>query len=513
VKRNPVRGSWLLVCRIAACLVFAALPASGQSPTATGLASLQGTVRDSQHRPLPGVTVDLRGEDGRTIASAQTDAGGVYRFAALVSGNYSLHAEIPQIGEAVTQAALAKGEAKTIDLTLAVASGHAEKASPQGSALGAPEFFDQPQFTVAGVTDTTTLGGHGSTVDVHNRETLAKEAAALGKNEPKNPQPATQHGNENALREAAERAPADFAANFNFGRLLADQGQAKEALPYLQRATQLKDDAEVRHLLGGVEEKLGDPLEAVREYQGAAELDPSDPNLFDWGSELLLHRAAAPAIEVFTKGVQLFPQSIRMQVGLGAAQYANGATTDAIRTICAVSDRNPADPTPYLFLGRIQADENIAFDQVVAELHRFVELQPENAFANYYYAVGLWKQRRNAPEAGDFMEIEALLRKAVQIDPTISDAWLLWGILRAEQKDWLGAISDYKKAIESGPKSEQAHYRLAQAYQRSGDSLPAQKEIEIYQELSQQSAAQEDRERHEIKRFVYTLRQQPQASQ
>src|SRR2546430_13519862 len=45
-----------------------------------------------------------------------------------------------------------------------------------------------------------------------------------------------------------------------------------------------------------------DPLEAVRQYQRAAELDASEPYLFDWGAELLLHHAPEPAIEVFSKG-------------------------------------------------------------------------------------------------------------------------------------------------------------------------------------------------------------------
>ena len=36
------------------------------------------------------------------------------------------------------------------------------------------QFFDQPQFAVAGVTDTTNLGGHGSDTVVRTRETLAK---------------------------------------------------------------------------------------------------------------------------------------------------------------------------------------------------------------------------------------------------------------------------------------------------------------------------------------------------
>ena len=40
--------------------------------------------------------------------------------------------------------------------------------------------------------------------------------------------------------------------------------------------------ADLHHLLGDVDEKLGDSLEAVRHYQRAAELDPSEPHLFDW---------------------------------------------------------------------------------------------------------------------------------------------------------------------------------------------------------------------------------------
>ena len=61
-------------------------------------------------------------------------------------------------------------------------------------------------------------------------------------------------------------------------------------------------------MLGDVEEKLGNSLEAVREYQRAAELNPSEANLFDWGTELLIHRAFEPATEVFNEGNRLFPQ-------------------------------------------------------------------------------------------------------------------------------------------------------------------------------------------------------------
>ena len=80
------------------------------------------------------------------------------------------------------------------------------------------------------------------------------------------------------------------------------------------------------------------------EYQRAAELDPSEPYFFDWGSELLLHRAVEPAIEVFSKGNRLFPHSARMLVALGVAWYSNGSYDQAAQRLCEASDLNPDDP-------------------------------------------------------------------------------------------------------------------------------------------------------------------------
>ena len=60
-----------------------------------------------------------------------------------------------------------------------------------------------------------------------------------------------------------------------------------------------------------------------------AETDPSESNYFDWGTELLVHRAVEPAIEVFSKGNRLFPDSARMLVGLGVAWYSHGSYEQA----------------------------------------------------------------------------------------------------------------------------------------------------------------------------------------
>jgi tetratricopeptide (TPR) repeat protein len=232
-------------------------------------------------------------------------------------------------------------------------------APPASPSSATPQFYDSPKFTVSGVTDTTNIGGHGSDTVVRTRESLAKETATLGKN----PEP---------TRDVAER----------------ERDRAQSLI------SQSPGRADLHHQLAMADEALGDSLAAVREYQRAAELDSIETYIFDWGAELLLHHAPEPALEVFTRGNQLFPKSERILLALGAAQYALGSIDESLARVRAASDLNPGDPAPYLFVGEMNRAEKIPRDAAVEMMQRFVTLHPEIAAANYGYAVALWKSRR-----------------------------------------------------------------------------------------------------------------------
>ena len=62
-------------------------------------------------------------------------------------------------------------------------------------------------------------------------------------------------------------------------------------------------------------------------------MDPSEENLFTWGSELLLHRTYEPAIQVFQQATQRFPDSPRLWIGLGMALYSRGKYEDSIKAL------------------------------------------------------------------------------------------------------------------------------------------------------------------------------------
>lgn len=462
-------------------------------------AILRGHVGDAQGKASAGAEVRLRQKGSTQIRSTHTSAQGEYDFSGLDDGVYAVTVLLNgQIVAEEPSVLIAGKQTKTLDLIL-------RTSAP--SAQSAPQFFDQPQFTVSGVTDTTNLGGHGSDTVVRTRESLAKETVSLG--HPETAAVATNAlATEKSLREALDHDPGSFEANSRLGLLLLQNERAGEAIPYLRHAAEIHPDAaDVLHALGDAAEQLEDPLEAVRQYQRAAELNPSEPFLFDWGAELLLHHAAEPAVQVFTKGHSLHPGSLRMLIGLGAAWFARGANDEAVQRLCEASDLSPNDPTAYLFLGKMLRAETRPSQNELEKLRRFAISQPQNADAKYYYAVALWKSRKD-PQDPVVTEAQSSLVEAIRLNPRSAAAHLQLGIVHAEERDDTNAISEYQKAIQIDPQLEEAHFRLAQAYRQTGEIDKSKKELRIHQQLAQQSAQEVERERHEIRQFVYTLRDQ-----
>ena len=229
------------------------------------------------------------------------------------------------------------------------------------------------------------------------------------------------------FRKALELEPRNYDANHNLGELYIQSRRIAEAVPLLEKAqeirpsynngydlalayfetgklgqaTQLvqnleqtKNTGELHNLLAQIDEKRGDFVSAVNEYEAAAHMDPSDGNLFDWGSELLVHRTYEPAIQVFETASQRYPNSPRLLIGLGMAYYLRGKYDEAVKALLAAADLNPADPRCYLFLSKAYDSSPNQADEVIQRFRRFSELQPRNAQAQYYYAMSLWKGKR-----------------------------------------------------------------------------------------------------------------------
>ena len=65
---------------------------------------------------------------------------------------------------------------------------------------------------------------------------------------------------------------------------------------------------------------------------------------------------------------------------------------------------------------------------------------------------------------------------------------------------------EYLLAIEYNPDLADARYRLGQAYVRTGEKQRAEEQFQIYQRLRAQHLAELDKQRAEIRQFVYSAK-------
>jgi Flp pilus assembly protein TadD len=466
------------------------------TPTSPDTVTIEGVIRDTAGKPIAGATVLLKEKGNSAIVETKTNADGSFVLSSSHGGTYTVVAEKSGWLHTVADSlVLSLGDKKHVDLALSpVGSLKLESSTsppPVKASPGGMEFNDEPHFTVAGVTDWSNLGLHGSAASSKTSESLAKETLTLKSSE-------------------TEIVPAESSGKqYEIALAYRAKGNLAEARQQIRNALAKVDDAEGHRLLGELDERLNDPLDAVREYEKATRMDPSEQNYFEWGTELLLHKAAQPAAEVFAKGSATHPSSARMLTGLGAALYSNGSWDDAARRLCAASDLEPTDAAPYLFLGKIEKTTPAPLPCSEQKLARFVQQQPENALANYYYAISIWKREKGSEKPADLKEVETLLEKSVAIDPKLDEAYLQLGILQFGKGDFEQAIRNFKKAIEINPQLGEAHRQLGLAYQRMGEKVKAQEEFQAYEQAEKAEAAEIERQRRELRQFLIILKDRP----
>lgn len=345
------------------------------------------------------------------------------------------------------------------------------------------------------------------------------------------------------FRKALALTPHEYGTNHNLGEFYIQAGKITEGRPLLERAQQIdpsaydngydlamadlltgqlsqarqvvqtllqkKNTGELHNLLAQIEEKDGKFVAAANEYEIAAHMDPSEDNLFDWGSELLLHRTYEPAIDVFRAASQRFPNSPRLLIGLGMALYARGLYEDAVKALLKAADLAPAEPRCYLFLSKAYSSSPSQADEVIQRFQRYAQLEPNNARAQYYYAMSLWKGKRADGSGLDVQEVESLLRKSIALDGTIPEVHMQLGNLYADQHQYEKSIPEYVRALDLNPNLPDAHYRLGTDYVHMGQKDRAQNEFAVYQKLRAEHLAEVDKERAEVQQFIYSSKTAP----
>ena len=478
--------------------------------------ALTGIVTGPAKVPIAGAKVTLVAADGSRQA-VTSDQNGHYSFPSLEPAGYTLFAEAPGYQPATrADVRVAGGTSTTADLVM---TAQGPPASSQPNPLPEqPSYYDDAPLKASGVKTTIDAAGYSSQAESPQR--LLSEGPSLTGTPPSPRAAGTPDAaeEERQLQEALQAGPDEFNTNYQLGMYYLNYEKPNAAVPYLERAHELnptdlpggcalaraylharnaakaqpllrdlirrKDSAQFHNLLGQADEALNDPASALKEFRLAAQMDPSEKNIFDLGNELLLVADTnEPAIGEFKRGIALYPNSVRMYIGLAIALYSRNSYEEAIEALCHASDLDPSDPRPYLFLGKMYNVSKGRADEVAKRMKRFMETNPNNSLAYYYGALSLWKGTGNGEPGVDLARVEALFRKSLALDPRSADAHLQLGILYHDQHREPEALAEFQEAVRANPGDPDAHYHLAQAYFRTGDKARGQAELQVYEKL------------------------------
>ena len=506
-----------LPCCVLVFFVLAALCAS-----AAGLSVFSGVVRDGSGKPIAGVSVTLSSQTNPPSSYRATSSPtGEYRFESLPAGEYELTAELsgytpPQPSLVRIQSASAPA---TADLTLIRAS-----TAPDAIAIGPDAFtpsHPKLEFQSAGIRGLIDPGGYSASTSgaasgllrgIADVKRTGKSSGALAAKD-------WPCGLEPQLRKAATEHPEQAEANRRLGQFYVAHEQPGKAIPLLQRALEIDagDDAasrelalawlesgefekarklltplaerraepELHQLLARADEGSGQFQQAAEEYRIADSKQPSEESIFGAGYEWMLAGSVADGAVAFQAGVVRYPHSIPMRAGLGTAEFYLGRTAEAVRAFLDAADIDPSDPRPYAFLSSLAGvfgDENA---RARLSFKRYYERNPDSAVANYFYALVL--SRDSA--AADASLIEALLKRAIQLDPNLAKAHLQLAGIYAQRNDDEDAVPEYEAAVRLAQDLPEAHYRLALAYKRAGKADLSAREMQIFRMAKQPKAA------------------------
>ncbi|MGH9618410.1 MAG: tetratricopeptide repeat protein [Bryobacteraceae bacterium] len=277
------------------------------------------------------------------------------------------------------------------------------------------------------------------------------------------------------LEAAARRAPGNTHIQFNLGLAFVRSGRLKEAIAPLKKATRDPALASQAHFLLGADyfesKKYG---EAVAELSGLEDSKHAQRVLYmiEESNRRTGHVKQAEA--AFHQLLTRFPDSAWLDYLMGNAYEDQKQFDKAIASYKQALKKAPQFPDADFAIGYIywvQHDTGDAREWLEKEARRSC-----SSLANYY----LGEMDRSS---GDLRRAEARYRRALQCDPSNSEAHLRLGIVLADQKQYKEAIAQLKRAILLDPKGSAAHYHLAQVYGQMGRTAEAKAEYKKVREI------------------------------
>jgi tetratricopeptide (TPR) repeat protein len=300
--------------------------------------------------------------------------------------------------------------------------------------------------------------------------------------------------------QAIQFAPKDFTLHLEYAEAALDADDparakqlAQEALALLPEAADQKR-AKTMHVLAQALWGTGDRKESIADYKAAAVLHPNFANIYAVGTTDLTLGDKISATRIFTELVAKFGDTATVHMQLGRAYALARDYPEAIQEFKKALAQDNRMPGLHYSLGAamMEASGEAAYPESEAEFRRELVVQPKDQLT--YPQLG-----RIALARHDYKEAESDLLRANELDPNNPDTFRILAQLYTQMGKTAEAEVAYRNAIAATPDPSRHHYEIAGVHYQfgrlllqAGDKDEAKKEMQISQDLTAQSRAEDE---------------------
>lgn len=297
--------------------------------------------------------------------------------------------------------------------------------------------------------------------------------------------------------------PGDSDLMMAHAQALMDAGQLEKATEQLGQVPDQEHSAAAQSLFGDVEEKAGQVQAAAEHYARAVELEPNEANVWALGAEFLRHWTFEPAIREFEAATVKFPESARMKMGLGIAEFGNGDFPRATQIFSGLLAADSSNAMYAEMLGLACTTASEGGQPQCSALIPFAQAHFGNAKVALYAAKWILKEAHTPERAAT---ARRLLENAVAADPKLAEAQYHLGLMDQEDGQWARSIAPLEAAVQADAQFAEAHYGLGRAYWNAGRKSEAEEQMELYRTLRARKLEERDQKLSQITTLIVGMR-------